>query len=104
MKITRNNIQFIRSIVFLTCILSFIVHLSAGESVRIATYNLRNYLIMDRLVEGTWLKAYTTVDGFIVSPSLQNRVEKDSGQIWDTDDYYTGSDHRLVYFDLAVSE
>ena len=58
MKISRNNIPLIRSIVFLTLILSFIVHLRAGESVRIASYNLRNYLITDRLVEGTWLKAY----------------------------------------------
>jgi endonuclease/exonuclease/phosphatase family metal-dependent hydrolase len=306
MKISRNNIPLIRSIVFLTLILSFIVHLRAGESVRIASYNLRNYLISDRLVEGTWLKAYpkpeveksiiqegllavkpdilvvqeiggmsflfelkedlkalgldypfailmegedsermtgllsrikpdysvqhkdlefkyfdekravlrgmlevgfkgeisfsifsvhlksrytsdrrdvesvryrtseaqacrdrilkrkdankflhyvicgdfndgpnsaplrrfykkgsriighqifpmdrygnhwthfyakekayTTVDGFVVSPSLENRVVKDSERIWDTDDYYTGSDHRLVYFDLAISK
>lgn len=28
------------------------------ESIRIASYNLRNYLIMDRLVEGKWTKNY----------------------------------------------
>jgi hypothetical protein len=28
------------------------------ESIRIASYNLKNYLIMDRLVEGKWRKDY----------------------------------------------
>lgn len=29
-----------------------------GESLRVATYNLNNYLVMDRNVQGTWRKAY----------------------------------------------
>lgn len=29
-----------------------------GEELRIATYNLRNYLVMDRMVAGTWRPAY----------------------------------------------
>lgn len=29
-----------------------------GEPIRLATYNLRNYLIMDRPVDGTWRKSY----------------------------------------------
>jgi hypothetical protein len=28
------------------------------ETIRIASYNLKNYLIMDRLVEGQWRKDY----------------------------------------------
>ena len=32
--------------------------LVSGESLRLATYNLNNYLAMDRHVEGAWRKAY----------------------------------------------
>jgi endonuclease/exonuclease/phosphatase family metal-dependent hydrolase len=32
--------------------------LTFGESIRIATYNLNNYLVMDRYVDGTWLNSY----------------------------------------------
>lgn len=34
------------------------LNVSGQESIRIASYNLRNYLIMDRLVEGQWMKNY----------------------------------------------
>lgn len=34
------------------------LNVSGQESIRIASYNLRNYLIMDRLVEGQWTKNY----------------------------------------------
>jgi endonuclease/exonuclease/phosphatase family metal-dependent hydrolase len=32
--------------------------LVAGESIRLATYNLNNYLVMDRMVKGGWHKSY----------------------------------------------
>lgn len=38
-----------------------------GERLRIATYNLRNYLSMDRLVEGIWCKDYP-------KPELEKRA------------------------------
>ena len=34
------------------------LNVSGQESISIASYNLRNYLIMDRLVEGQWMKNY----------------------------------------------
>ena len=34
------------------------LNITGQESIRIASYNLRNYLIMDRLVEGQWTKNY----------------------------------------------
>ncbi len=41
------------SIAFLLC-----QSLLAGESIRLATYNLNNYLVMDRTVKGVWRKSY----------------------------------------------
>ena len=41
------------SIAFLLC-----KGLLLGESIRLATYNLDNYLVMDRYVSGTWRKSY----------------------------------------------
>ena len=32
--------------------------LALGESIRLATYNLNNYLVMDRYLEGAWRKSY----------------------------------------------
>ena len=49
-------------------------------------------------------KTYSTVDGFVVSPLLALRIVEDSALIWDAPEYYTGSDHRLVYFDLQLSK
>jgi mRNA deadenylase 3'-5' endonuclease subunit Ccr4 len=34
------------------------LNLHGQESIRIVTYNLKNYLVMDRLVEGQWTKNY----------------------------------------------
>lgn len=41
------------SIVFVLC-----QSLALGESIRLATYNLNNYLVMDRSVNGVWRKSY----------------------------------------------
>jgi endonuclease/exonuclease/phosphatase family metal-dependent hydrolase len=35
-----------------------LVSVLSGEELRIATYNLRNYLVMDRMVAGSWRPAY----------------------------------------------
>lgn len=47
-------------------------------------------------------KTYSTVDGFVLSPSLLPYLVEDSAQIWSPSDYYLGSDHRLVYFDFEI--
>ena len=39
-------------------IFSLNVHLFGNETVRLATYNLRNYLSMDRHIEGLWRQDY----------------------------------------------
>lgn len=44
--------------------------------------------------------AYTQVDGFVLSPELLKRVKGGRGRIVDLPEALTGSDHRLVYFDL----
>tara|TARA_B100001093_G_C26814825_1_gene1009221 strand:- start:1010 stop:1939 length:930 start_codon:yes stop_codon:yes gene_type:complete len=49
-------------------------------------------------------KSYTTVDGFVLSPNLMLKVVADSARIWDPKGAYVGSDHRMVYFDLALSK
>lgn len=36
----------------------FSLNIFGQETIRIASYNLKNYLIMDRLVEGQWRKDY----------------------------------------------
>ena len=41
------------SIAFLLC-----QSLVTGESIRLATYNLNNYLVMNRMVRGEWRKSY----------------------------------------------
>ena len=40
------------------CLLLFCPLIVCGESIRIATYNLKNYLSTDRLVEGIWRQDY----------------------------------------------
>ena len=49
-------------------------------------------------------KVYSTVDGFVLSPNSMSFVKGGFASISDRDDFYQGSDHRLVYFDLIVSE
>ena len=48
-------------------------------------------------------KSHSTVDGFILSPGLEPKVVANSARIWDPPNAYIGSDHRMVYFDLALS-
>lgn len=48
--------QRLGRILFLLVLFSF--HAFGQDSIRIASYNLKNYLIMDRLVEGSWTKNY----------------------------------------------
>ena len=45
-------VRFFLLLVFLS------LNVSGKESIRIASYNLRNYLITDRLVEGQWKVNY----------------------------------------------
>lgn len=47
---------------------------------------------------------YSLVDGFVVSGSLAPQVEAGDGHIVDTPSVLLGSDHRMVYFDLAQPE
>ncbi|MFL2848372.1 MAG: hypothetical protein ACJZ9B_05310 [Coraliomargaritaceae bacterium] len=47
---------------------------------------------------------YSTVDGFVISPNLMSSVRGGFASIVDGIDFYQGSDHRLVYFDLNDSK
>ena len=49
-------------------------------------------------------KVYSTVDGFVISPNLMSSVRGGFASIVDGTDFYQGSDHRLVYFDLIDSK
>lgn len=49
-------------------------------------------------------KVYSMVDGFVLSPSLMPWVQGGFAFIVDGEDFYQGSDHRLVYFDLIRSK
>jgi hypothetical protein len=49
-------------------------------------------------------KVYSMVDGFVLSPSLIPLVEGGAASILDGEDFYQGSDHRLIYFDLITSQ
>ncbi len=42
----------------LACVCGFLVSVAECETVRVASYNVRNYLTMDRLVEGKWRPEY----------------------------------------------
>ncbi|MFP4157754.1 MAG: endonuclease/exonuclease/phosphatase family protein [Opitutales bacterium] len=44
--------------------------------------------------------AYTLVDGFVVSPAFLARIKGGEGHIADRPGVLSGSDHRMVYFDL----
>ncbi|WP_269525550.1 endonuclease/exonuclease/phosphatase family protein [Coraliomargarita parva] len=46
-----------KSLLSYLCVLSALCSLGA-EPVRVATYNLQNYLVMDRMVDGQWRPAY----------------------------------------------
>ena len=50
----KRSIRFIIIGFFQIIILSVI----SGADLRVATYNLNNYLIMDRIVDGRWRPAY----------------------------------------------
>jgi len=55
------SIKYIRadSYRFVGLIALLLLHSFAfGESIRVATYNLNNYLVMDRYVQETWRRAY----------------------------------------------
>lgn len=49
-------------------------------------------------------KVYSMVDGFVLPPSLIPLVPSGFASIMDGADFYQGSDHRLVYFDLSRSK
>ena len=49
-------------------------------------------------------KVYSMVDGFVLSPSLMPFVKGGLASILDSEDFYQGSDHRLIYFDLMTSK
>ena len=49
-------------------------------------------------------KVYSTVDGFVISSNLMSSVRGGFASIVDGTDFYQGSDHRLVYFDLIDSK
>lgn len=49
-------------------------------------------------------KVYSMVDGFVLSPNLVPSVQGGFASILDREDFYQGSDHRLVYFDLICSK
>lgn len=49
-------------------------------------------------------KVYSMVDGFVLSPSLIPLVEGGGASILDGENFYQGSDHRLIYFDLITSQ
>ena len=49
-------------------------------------------------------KIYTMVDGFVLSPSMLSLVKGGLASILDRNNFYQGSDHRLIYFDLMDSK
>ena len=49
-------------------------------------------------------KVYSMVDGFVLSPSMIPFVKGGLASILDGNDFYQGSDHRLIYFDLMASK
>lgn len=44
------------------------------------------------------------VDGFVLSPSLMPFVKGGIASILDSEDFYQGSEHRLIYLDLMTSK
>jgi len=45
--------------------------------------------------------SYSTVDGFVVSEALMPKVAGGSGYVWDGPDAMAGTDHRMVWLELA---
>ena len=45
--------------------------------------------------------SYETIDGFIASPAMLERIQPGSGHILDLPEGLNGSDHRLVYIDIG---
>lgn len=46
---------------------------------------------------------YETIDGFIASPAILERIQAGEGRIMDLPEALNGSDHRLVYIDIGKS-
>jgi endonuclease/exonuclease/phosphatase family metal-dependent hydrolase len=47
---------------------------------------------------------YEAIDGFIASPAMMQRITAGRAQIVDSPDVLSGSDHRMIYLDLATAE
>lgn len=52
------SFNLVQSILQLVCFLLICLSVDASAGLRLATYNLRNYLVMDRYLEGRWQPAY----------------------------------------------